>query len=278
MGRRTKKVGIAGTLRHLYGATLRKRWAAVVSKARAKYRCPRCQAVAVKRVAAGIWQCRKCGYKYVAEADSGENIFFTSEYDDSWGGDTNNDGSSTSPSPGNWDGVYFNDSTIGNNSVLNRCNIRYASNAIYFVSNVNTTTLSNLDITNSSNVFAEEAIRIVQARSVLLENIEIIGNVKFDSLPEQSDYSNVELRHEMGIPLNLKVLVAGSTRSGEEEILAESFTRKTLFGTVRLPRQLGHLALLLSFMTCFQASQRGTAPARLFEIVSAGLALTGTHR
>ncbi|MEM2637521.1 MAG: 50S ribosomal protein L37ae [Candidatus Korarchaeota archaeon] len=72
MGKRTKKVGIAGTLRHLYGATLRKRWAVVTSKARAKYRCPKCQALAVKRVAAGIWSCSKCGNKYVAEAYSGE--------------------------------------------------------------------------------------------------------------------------------------------------------------------------------------------------------------
>ncbi len=44
-----------------YGFTLRRVWSEVVSKARAKYECPRCKKVAVRRVSAGIWKCRRCG-------------------------------------------------------------------------------------------------------------------------------------------------------------------------------------------------------------------------
>ena len=57
------------------------------------------------------------------------------------------------------------------------------------------------------------------------ERIEIIGNIKFDSLPDPSDYKRETLRREMGIPLNANLFVAGSTRPGEEEVLVKSFTQ-----------------------------------------------------
>ena len=55
------------------------------------------------------------------------------------------------------------------------------------------------------------------------ERIKIIGNIKFDSLPVRRDYDAEAIRRDMGIPLNVKVFVAGSTRPGEEEVLAHSF-------------------------------------------------------
>lgn len=57
------------------------------------------------------------------------------------------------------------------------------------------------------------------------ERIEIIGNIKFDSLPDPSDYNAETLRRNLGIPLNVKVFVAGSTRPGEEEVVVKSFVR-----------------------------------------------------
>ncbi|HDY87930.1 MAG TPA: 3-deoxy-D-manno-octulosonic acid transferase [bacterium] len=56
------------------------------------------------------------------------------------------------------------------------------------------------------------------------DRIKIIGNIKFDSLPEPLDYDTEAIRLDMGIPLKVKVFVAGSTRPGEEEVLARSFT------------------------------------------------------
>ncbi len=60
-----------------------------------------------------------------AIANVGQNIFFTSERDDNWGGDTNNDGSSTAPASRNWIGVRFYDES-NDASVMRRCQLRYA--------------------------------------------------------------------------------------------------------------------------------------------------------
>ncbi|MBM4056604.1 MAG: hypothetical protein FJ264_18435, partial [Planctomycetes bacterium] len=55
-----------------------------------------------------------------ADAAIGQNIFFTSDRDDNWGGDTNNDGTSTAPAVGNWYGVrFYNESNDA--SVMRRC-------------------------------------------------------------------------------------------------------------------------------------------------------------
>ncbi|MCB2219847.1 MAG: right-handed parallel beta-helix repeat-containing protein [Bacteroidetes bacterium] len=63
--------------------------------------------------------------KLVANAGMGQNIFFTSERDDNWGGDTNNDGTTTAPAVSDWYGIRFFDAA-DNTSVMRRCNIRYA--------------------------------------------------------------------------------------------------------------------------------------------------------
>ncbi len=61
-----------------------------------------------------------------AIANPGENIYFTSYRDDNWGGDSNNDGSTSAPSSGNWYGVRFEDQSNDANCVMRRCQVRYA--------------------------------------------------------------------------------------------------------------------------------------------------------
>jgi len=51
-----------------YGRTIRQKVAAIEKKQKRKYECPSCDKVAVKRVAKGIWQCRKCLYKFAGKA------------------------------------------------------------------------------------------------------------------------------------------------------------------------------------------------------------------
>ena len=62
----------------------------------------------------------------IANADVGEYIYFTSEKDDNWGGDTNNDGTATAPATGNWYGIKFKDTSVDTASVMRRCKVRYA--------------------------------------------------------------------------------------------------------------------------------------------------------
>ncbi|MBE9492067.1 MAG: right-handed parallel beta-helix repeat-containing protein, partial [Bacteroidetes bacterium] len=62
--------------------------------------------------------------KLVADAGVGD-IFFTSERDDNWGGDTNGDGATTAPAVSDWDGIQFFDSS-DDASLMIKCQIRYA--------------------------------------------------------------------------------------------------------------------------------------------------------
>ncbi|MBN1293842.1 MAG: 3-deoxy-D-manno-octulosonic acid transferase [Candidatus Latescibacteria bacterium] len=57
------------------------------------------------------------------------------------------------------------------------------------------------------------------------ERVEVLGNVKFDSLPEETGYNSSEIRKKLGISGDAQVLVAGSTRPGEEQIIAQAFVR-----------------------------------------------------
>ena len=65
---RTKKVGIAGRFGSRYGLRIRKRFLEVMVKAKQKHVCPKCQKKSVKRIAPGIYQCKKCGYKFTGGA------------------------------------------------------------------------------------------------------------------------------------------------------------------------------------------------------------------
>jgi len=87
----------------------------------------------------------------IANANPGKNIFFTSERDDNWGGDTNNDGSSTSPASGDWYGVTFNDMSNDVSCILRKCKIRFAGGG--YRGAINTIdaspTIDSCDLSNS---------------------------------------------------------------------------------------------------------------------------------
>ena len=65
---RTKKVGKAGKFGSRYGLRIRRRYLKAESKKSDV--CPSCDKKQLKRLASGIWECKKCGVKYAAGAYS----------------------------------------------------------------------------------------------------------------------------------------------------------------------------------------------------------------
>lgn len=68
MTKGTKKVGSTGRFGTRYGARLRKRVREIEANSKIRHRCPRCRLVKVEQKSVGIWECRKCEYKFAGGA------------------------------------------------------------------------------------------------------------------------------------------------------------------------------------------------------------------
>ena len=59
-----KVTGSSGRFGCRYGRFVRKRVNEMEKISRALHRCPKCDMESVARKGTGIWECRKCGYKF----------------------------------------------------------------------------------------------------------------------------------------------------------------------------------------------------------------------
>nr|WP_319375233.1 50S ribosomal protein L37ae [uncultured Methanoregula sp.] len=59
-----KVTGSAGRFGCRYGRFVRKRVCDIEKISGALHRCPKCDMESVARKGTGIWECRKCGYKF----------------------------------------------------------------------------------------------------------------------------------------------------------------------------------------------------------------------
>jgi len=62
------KPKLSGRFGSRYGKSIREAVLEADKKAKASYNCPFCSRISVRRVAAGIWQCSKCGKKIASGA------------------------------------------------------------------------------------------------------------------------------------------------------------------------------------------------------------------
>jgi len=68
MTRKTRKVGSVGRFGPRYGVRIRRRLQEVEEGQRVWHRCPKCAAESVRRLASGIWACRRCGIRFAGGA------------------------------------------------------------------------------------------------------------------------------------------------------------------------------------------------------------------
>ena len=62
------KTGTTGRFGPRYGTRTKKVVAAIEKEQKKRQVCPYCERKALKRIAAGIWYCRKCGKKFAGAA------------------------------------------------------------------------------------------------------------------------------------------------------------------------------------------------------------------
>jgi large subunit ribosomal protein L37Ae len=67
---KTKKVGPTRGLGTRYGATIRKRYAKVITELKRPHKCPNCGFVRVRRESVGVWKCNKCSFTFAGGAYS----------------------------------------------------------------------------------------------------------------------------------------------------------------------------------------------------------------
>ncbi len=65
---KTKKVGSAGRFGIRYGKGIRQSIIEIEKKQKTKQKCPYCNKLSVKRLASGIWLCKKCDSKFTGKA------------------------------------------------------------------------------------------------------------------------------------------------------------------------------------------------------------------
>lgn len=68
MAKKIEKLGSAKRFGARYGTKPKYQFAKIEKEQRKKHKCPYCNAIAVKRVAMGIWNCRKCDSTFTGKA------------------------------------------------------------------------------------------------------------------------------------------------------------------------------------------------------------------
>jgi len=66
------KIGSTKRFGARYGRKVKYRFGVIENEQRKLHKCPYCNALKVKRVAYGIWQCKKCDAKFTGKAYSVE--------------------------------------------------------------------------------------------------------------------------------------------------------------------------------------------------------------
>ena len=109
-------------------------------------------------------------------------VVFTAYTDDSVRGDTNNDGTATTPAPGYWDRLLLNTGSGG--SQLNYTDVRYAG-----LAGQNVYIQANAEVNNSSFTYSSQA-GITIARGLVTFNNNLVEHNNGYGVHQYSDFNN----------------------------------------------------------------------------------------
>ena len=70
MAERKEKLGSVKRFGARYGRKLKLKFSKIEAEQRKLHKCPYCNKIAVKRIAVGIWHCKKCNAKFTGKAYS----------------------------------------------------------------------------------------------------------------------------------------------------------------------------------------------------------------
>lgn len=103
----------------------------------------------------------------IADGTPSEKIVFTSLKDDSYGGDTNNDGSDNPPVLGDWRGLYFTSSGLDSLNILDNVSVRYGG---YDGESVSFNACEGLVSNSSIELSKHYGIEIIGSANPLISN------------------------------------------------------------------------------------------------------------
>lgn len=79
MVKKTQKLGSVKRFGARYGRRVKNKLAKIEAIQKGKHKCPYCHSMKAKRIAFGIWNCKKCGAKFTGKAYSIKKIVLSEE-------------------------------------------------------------------------------------------------------------------------------------------------------------------------------------------------------
>ncbi len=113
------------------------------------------------------------GAKIVSQGTAEEPVIFTHFYDDEYGGDTNNDATTSKPTPGSWPGISI-DSSAGEDSIFSHTIIRYAGSSANHPDKRANLLVEGVSVEISDSIFEYSGIcglKVLNSNSEISKNI-----------------------------------------------------------------------------------------------------------
>jgi hypothetical protein len=158
----------------------------------------------------------------VANGTASSPVVFTSFYDDTYGGDTNGDGSSTSPSAGNWKRIFINTTSTG--SSLTHTRVRYGGQ-----NNISDTVAKQgaVGVSGVTATFNNLAVEYSNFHGIALESSNSTVSNSYFSSSTNSSTNGTGIYISGGSPTISGSTFAGNYRGADVSAATPTFTSNT---------------------------------------------------